>query len=701
MKNLYLLLALLATQFLIAQNDSLVNGDFESGDFTGWELFEGAVNANPFEMINIVSVTPPSSQHAINSVSNDPVVGTALPRVCPNGGFYSVELGDGTGTGGLASRIKQTFLVDSIDNALAYHFSLVMESPDAHYVGEMPFFSARVVDQNGDTIYNKEILPLDANSGGDSDFIAYSAGVYLPWKTNYVDLSGYVGEYVTLEFTSGDCAQSGHYAYAYVEAESIVPTPCMFLDFTFDSIQNVTCAQQGYLSSFINDGIPPYNYMWNTGETTSYIEPLVRGIYGVSITDSAGCNISKSVFVNGPEYIADFDYGVNLSNGVFRPGQLTTLFLDVFNKGCMDTTGQLYFVFDDLTSLNYVSLAPDSIFGDTLMWNLAGLIDSNFSPYIGILTDTSANIGDTLCFDIFVTPTLNDVDTSNNYLHYCTAVVNSYDPNYKEVFPKGKCNPNYVLNNQRLTYVVHFQNTGTASAINVHVMDTLNALLDINSLKVVGQSHSDLITEVINGNILDFQFDNINLPSSGFQEIDSHGYVMFEIEPISGILDNSLIENKVGIYFDYNEPIITNTVFNTFVDSIPHQETILNETTTISYELNGVVYDSSGTYTQEFYSVVGCDSVVILNLTVTPTGVQDIYRGDEVVLYPNPISSILNVGGLNEVKDYEIIIYNTLGEVVFNGVNSTEVNLSNLPQGVYSFRLKTGNTILTKKIVKQ
>jgi uncharacterized repeat protein (TIGR01451 family) len=702
MKNLCLLLVLFSVQFVIAQNDSLVNGNFESGDFTGWELFEGEVSVNSFEMVNIVPVTPPSIQHAIDSVSDDPIIGAALPRVYPNGGLYSAELGDGNGTGGQASRIKQIFLVDSIDNALAYHFSLVMESPQGHTLGEMPFFSARIIDQNGDTIYNNEVTSLDVNSGGDPDFIAYAAGVYLPWTTNYVDLSDYVGEYVTLEFTSGDCAQSGHYGYAYVEAESVTPTTCMFTDFEFKNVFPIQCGLPGNVEIEIINGEAPYTYNWSNGDTSSAISPTTPGLYTLVLTDSSGCTKERTVIVNGYDYLLGFDLEANLHSGAFRVGQSTRIDLAAFNNGCDTVLGQLKLVLDDLVSYSSGSPTP-TINGDTLTWDLPQLAADSigYTPYVYVVTSTSANIGDTVCFDIEVTPIAGDVDTTNNFKHYCKTVVNSYDPNYKAVYPQGECEPNYVLSNQKLTYTVHFQNTGTAPAININILDTLHTSLDINTVRVVAQSHEGLITEVVNGNTLDFRFDGINLADSASDESVSHGYVIFEVQPINNIVHDRRVENKVGIYFDYNEPITTNTVFNTFVDSIPHQETILNETTTTSFELNGVIYDSSGTYTQEFYSAVGCDSVVVLNLIVTPTGVQDVYNKNEIVLYPNPISSILNIEGLDGLKNYEIIIYNTLGEVVFKGVNNKEVNFSNLPQGLYSLKLKSGEMIVVKKILKQ
>lgn len=700
MKKITFLILLVFIKYVGAQNDSLMNGNFELGDCSGWEMISGDVPfttpTQPFTFINpFPTICDTSDQHSIVSGGFDPVTG--VPKVFPDGGSFSLMLGDGTGIGNDAAKAKQIFKVDSLKSALAWSSAIILNDP-GHVAEEQPYFTMRVFNQLGDTIYKNEVL---VTTSMDPDFIAYSGGYYTPWITKYVNLNSYVGEDIAVEFTVGDCAQGGHYAYAYLDVDVVESSPCLFLEIEIDSTFNATCAQPGYVSMQINDGIPPYSYLWSTGDTSSYIQPTERGIYELSITDSSGCTKSKAVFINGPEYDSNFDYGVNLSNGIFRPGQLTTLYLNVYNKGCVDTAGQLNFVFATNTSLNYVSPAPDVVIGDTLIWNISGLIDSNFTPYVGVLTDTSANIGDTLCFDVFVTPTINDMEVSNNYLRYCAPVVNSYDPNYKEVFPKGECSPNYVLSNQKLTYVVHFQNTGTAPAINIHIMDTLSADLDINSIKIIGQSHQGLVTEVLNGNTLDFQFDNINLPSSSFQEIDSHGYVMFEIEPINGVMHNSLVENRVGIYFDYNDPIITNTVFNTFVDSIPHQQTILNETSATSYELNSITYDSSGTYYQNLYNVDGCDSLIILNLTITPASISENSIGQYVEIYPNPTNDVLNINTIDKSITYNVQLINAVGKTIYEGSNIKQLNIGHLSNGVYIIRLYSKDFNIIQKVFKE
>ena len=66
-----------------------------------------------------------------------------------------------------------------------------------------------------------------------------------------------------------------------------------------------------------------------------------------------------------------------------------------------------------------------------------------------------------------------------------------------------------------------------------------------------------------------FTFNNILLPDSNTNEPASHGYVIYSIETDSGLFAGTMINNTADIYFDLNEPVITNTTLNTMVYVIP------------------------------------------------------------------------------------------------------------------------------------
>ena len=144
----------------------------------------------------------------------------------------------------------------------------------------------------------------------------------------------------------------------------------------------------------------------------------------------------------------------------------------------------------------------------------------------------------------------------------CQENVGSYDPNDKQGFPVGYDSLHYIRETDKLEYLIRFQNTGTFMAFNVVIEDEIDTeVLDLSTLQVQAVSHSYQLT--IEGNILKFNFPNIMLPDSFSNEPASHGFIRFKIEQKEGNPIGTRIENTAAIYFDFNEPVITNTTFHT------------------------------------------------------------------------------------------------------------------------------------------
>lgn len=229
MKKFLLFPLLFVSLIAASQNDSLVNGDFETGDCSGWEVITGTVPSAPTAPYSFTqtgtSFCDSSVNHVLMTGGNDALCG--FPKVYPNGGGYSLQLGDGTGIGNGSARIQQIFKVDSLNTIFEYHYAIVMNEP-GHSQSENPYFTAMFFNQIGDTINKFQVI---LSSGSEPDFIPYSGGSYIDWTSNIVDLSANQGEYVTIEFTTGDCAQGGHFAYAYIDVESLFSTSIEQLSF--------------------------------------------------------------------------------------------------------------------------------------------------------------------------------------------------------------------------------------------------------------------------------------------------------------------------------------------------------------------------------------------------------------------------------------------------------------------------------------
>lgn len=144
----------------------------------------------------------------------------------------------------------------------------------------------------------------------------------------------------------------------------------------------------------------------------------------------------------------------------------------------------------------------------------------------------------------------------------CQENQGSFDPNDKQGFPVGYGEEHFIYRNTDIEYLIRFQNTGTDTAFTVVIVDTLSQYLDETSIRPGASSHPYSF-EVIGGHTLRFTFNDIILPDSNINLAASQGFVRFIAKQKTDVALGSIIENTAAIYFDFNEPVITNRVFHT------------------------------------------------------------------------------------------------------------------------------------------
>ena len=218
-----------------------------------------------------------------------------------------------------------------------------------------------------------------------------------------------------------------------------------------------------------------------------------------------------------------------------------------------------------------------TISGNTITWNINNSAAS-FSSYDVISFSVPGGLinGAQHFFSSTITPTgaVSDCGTYNNNGSLLQILGNSYDPNDKnastdymnENYPVGYLDP---FADDILNYTIRFQNTGTAPAQNIYIIDTLSTQLDWSSFTLLEATHPIQVVNLGNG-IMRFEFNQIWLPDSTTNEPESHGHFTYRIaeQPNNPIM--STIENTAYIFFDWNDPIITNTTFhqNMYLDHI-------------------------------------------------------------------------------------------------------------------------------------
>ncbi len=235
----------------------------------------------------------------------------------------------------------------------------------------------------------------------------------------------------------------------------------------------------------------------------------------------------------------------------------------------------------------------------------------------------------------------------------CQESVGSYDPNDKQGFPKGYGSEHFISADTDLEYLIRFQNTGTDTAFRVIIRDTLSFDLDITSIQTGVGSHPYTF-DIYDERVLKFTFDNILLPDSSANELESHGFIKFKVSQMANNPIGTLIKNNAGIYFDFNEPVVTNETFHLVGENFV------------------IIHDSLKVGTTEL--------------------------GDEVFLkyYPNPftdqVTFELSDPNISSAQELSFSLYDLHGRLLrkesFQG-NSFTFYSKNLANGFYPFRIET------------
>jgi len=337
---------------------------------------------------------------------------------------------------------------------------------------------------------------------------------------------------------------------------------------------------------------------------------------------------------------------------VARPGFDAHYKIVYKNKGNQIANGTLSFSFDD-SIMDLISSIPsvDGSGTNSFNWNFTNLnpfetreIDLIFNINSPIETP-AVNGDDVLVYTATIVGATDETPNDNTFTLNQT-VVNSYDPNDKTCLEGNTISPNMV--GEYVHYVIRFENTGTFAAENVVIADVIDTTkFEINTLIPQSSSH-DFFTR-INGDKVEFIFENINLP---FDDENNDGYVAFKIKTKSNLVVGDQFTNTASIYFDYNFPIITNTTSTTVEEPLSNQD--------FDFETN-------------------------------------------FTLYPNPAKDVLNFKVKSEMEVKSISIYNTLGQIIMTTIHAEngEINVSNLQSGNYFIKVFTDKGSSTAKFIKQ
>jgi uncharacterized repeat protein (TIGR01451 family) len=370
-----------------------------------------------------------------------------------------------------------------------------------------------------------------------------------------------------------------------------------------------------------------------------------------NITVANGSGITTYNFPITTAPCADLSVNLYQLGAPPRPGFTYINRIEYRNNGNQTITSGTV-TFTRSTTVSAVSTLPATTATATgFTYNFTNLLPGEVR-YIDVTmqvpTIPTVSLGQLVTNSVTASIPPNDAYPANNSAILTQVIVGSYDPNDKTESHGGKILFSSFSNNDYLTYKIQFENTGTAEAVNIRVNDVLDAKLNPNTIRMIAASHPYVLDRI--GNTLNWKFNGVNLPPSVANTTTGKGYVVFQIKPTAGYAVGTIIPNIANIFFDFNPAIVTAPCTTQFVSTL---------------------------------------------------AIND-FDANELSVYPNPVQNNLTITNTTAIDS--VSVFSVLGQEVINEkVNDlqTEINTSELTNGVYFVKVTSEGKEKTVKVVKE
>ena len=362
-KHIFLIcfILLVACSSVSAQNTG-ANLGFELGNFTNWSAYTWRYSVE-FPQINTNPVTGfVSRRQAIMSDTSayDANTGYALRKI-PKGHKFSARLGDQTSNSdpnprGYEQSLRYTMKIDSTNSLLVFQFALVLQYASDHTQPTEPRFRLTLYDSKGNDLKDCSDYDVFASNKTVKGFQTYtptgqqgpgvSPVIWRDWTSVGADLHKYMGQTITIEFMTADCAHRFHYGYAYFVAEChpmyIITKYC-----ASDTVA-ILKAPQGFESYQWKDS---NGTIVDTSQNHVVEVPQEKQSFSCQMTSATGCVVSLNTSIQKYNLRAEF--------GSFM--------LDCF-KNAVQLTNQ--------SATNHGSLTYEWNFGDGSTSNIKSPVDT-------------------------------------------------------------------------------------------------------------------------------------------------------------------------------------------------------------------------------------------------------------------------------------------------------------------------------------
>jgi gliding motility-associated-like protein len=266
------------------------NSNFSFGDFSYWEGYYGNFwdpsRVKGFALTRHTIIQDPSNLDSNTCYGLNPI---------PPGEKFSVRLGNADANS-QAEQLRYSIAVTQETSMFIYKYAVVLENPD-HDPDEQPSFTIEVADTSGNLIDSVCGYYFVYAHTGIPTWHSCGKVVWKDWTTVGIDLTKYIGQTVSIIFTTRDCSENGHFGYAYLSAY------CSQLQIVFgycpnDTITTVTAP-------------PGFSYLWSNGDTTqttTIYNPVFGMIDSCVLTSVNGCKVTIIGTFKPTLVTADFGY---------------------------------------------------------------------------------------------------------------------------------------------------------------------------------------------------------------------------------------------------------------------------------------------------------------------------------------------------------------------------------------------------------